>query len=336
MTNVSDVNAEMAATAVTQPDVSRMFVVLQQPFRLCLQNLLAFLDAEGAVGSMNFYNADAEQASGLHEDGTRVIRRKKKLGGATGLFFALFLLRTGMSVRVASALFRVSDSTGGRAFTTWLDFLASSLRPVVRLPDVGDVVPSAPPNFRRKQLSSVALVFDATEYAVDKPWQSDAGHALWSNYKGKYTGKFLICITPAGAIAFVSEGHGGHTSDTELVRRSGIIEKLVEEGFGNKGMHIMADRGFNPIAPLLLAKGIHYVAPPSKRTGEAQFSEEDAGMTRDVANLRIHVERAIGAMRQWRILDHKFDSQQLDNLGEVALICAALVNLTRKPFASVD
>ena len=40
-------------------------------------------------------------------------------------------------------------------------------------------------------------------------------------------------------------------------------------------------------------------------------------------------------MRQWRILDTTFDSQQMDQIGEVAFVCAALVNLTRKPFASV-
>ncbi|CAN0398794.1 unnamed protein product [Pylaiella littoralis] len=122
----------------------------------------------------------------------------------------------------------------------------------------------------------------------------------------------------------------------ELVRQCGIIDELEREGFGGQGMHAMADRGFNSIAPMLLNIGMHYVAPPSKRTGEEQSTEEDAGITRDVTNLRIHVKRAIGAMKQWRILDTKFDSQQLDNVGVVALICAALVNLTHEPFACLD
>jgi len=300
-----------------------------------MQALHTFLNAEGGVDNLNFYNANVEQASGLHVNGTRVVRRKKKLGGANGLFFALFVLRTGVSLRVASTLFGVSEATGGRAFTAWLDFLANSSRPVVHLPEVGDVVRSAPPNFRKKGLSSVALVFDTTEYEVDKPWQTDAARALWSQYKNKYTAKLLVCITPSGMIAFVPEAFAGRTSDVDLVKRCGIMEKLEERRFGHEGMQIMADRGFNSIAPLLLKMGMHYVAPPHKRKGEEQFSEEDAGITRDVANLRIHVERAIGAMRQWRILDNKFDSQQMDNIGEVALICAALVNLTRKPFASV-
>lgn len=300
------------------------------------QNLFNFLDVNGVVASLNFYHPDARQASGVGEDGTRVKRRKKKLGGETGLFFTLFVLRTGTSLRVASTLFGVSESTGGRAFTTWLDFLAGSLRPILRTPDVKTVASSAPRNFRRKGLASVGLVLDATEYAVDKVWQTEAQRALWSQYKKAYTAKLLIAITPAGAISFVSDAYAGRMSDVELVQQCGILEELEKEGFGGKGMHIMADRGLNGIAPLLLKKGMHYVAPPFKRRGEEQFTEEDAGVTRDVANLRIHVERAIGAMRQWRILDTKFDSQQMDNVGEIALVCAALVNLTRKPFASVD
>ena len=232
------------------------FIALCSP----MQALHTFLNAEGGVDNLNFYNANVEQASGLHADGTRVVRRKKKLGGANGVFFALFVLRTGVSLRVASTLFGVSEATGGRAFTAWLDFLANSLRPVVHLPEVGDVVRSAPPNFRKKGLSSVALVFDATEYEVDKPWQTDAARALWSKYKDKYTAKLLVCITPSGMIAFVSEAFASRTSsDVGLVKRCGIFEKLEERRFGHEGMQIMADRGFNSIAPLLLKMGMHYV-----------------------------------------------------------------------------
>lgn len=306
------------------------------PCCLGLQNLFNFLDVNGAAASLNFYDADERRASGVGEDGTRVNRRKKKLAGPNGLFFTLFVLRTSTSLRVASVLFGVSESTGGRAFTTWLDFLAGSLRPLVHLPDVETVVSSAPPNCRRKCLSSVALVLDATEYTVDNVWQTDARRALYSQYKKKHTAKLLIAISPAGAISWVSDAYGGRMSDAQLVKQCGILEELAREGFGGKGMHIMADRGFNGIAPLLLNMGMHYVAPPFRRKGEDQFTEEDAGVTRDVANLRIHVERAIGAMGQWRILDTKFDSQQMDKIGEIALVCAALVNLTRKPFASVD
>ena len=95
-----------------------------------------------------------------------------------------------------------------------------------------------------------------------------------------------------------------------------------------------ADRGFKTIAPLLLKNNIHYVAPPSTRKDEEQFRKEDAAVTRDVANLRINVERAIGAIKQWTILDKKFDSQQFDLISSCYEICGSLVNMTHQPFAS--
>ena len=72
---------------------------------------------------------------------------------------------------------------------------------------------------------------------------------------------------------------------------------MVEQGLSHNGMHVMADRGFNTIAPLLMRVKIHYVAPPMKRKGEGQYRREDVNITRDVGNLRIRVQRAIGAMK---------------------------------------
>lgn len=47
-----------------------------------------------------------------------------------------------------------------------------------------------------------------------------------------------------------------------MVKGSGLVDELQQRGFGDGGFHVMADRGFNSLAPLLLEAGIHYVAPP--------------------------------------------------------------------------
>ena len=299
------------------------------------QKFYSFLNHEGAADNIVFY-AGADTTDGIKEDGRRIVQRKKKLGGVSGVFFLLFVLRTGSTLRLSSTLFGVSESTGGRAFTTWLNFLHLSLQPVVHLPAARNVVQSAPGNFKLRDLGSVAIVLDATEIPLDKVWQTDAAYATFSNYKGKTTGKILLGITPAGAICFISDVFGGRITDGDLIKQSGIIGKLVGEGFGGKGYHVMADRGFNGMAQLLMAAGMHYVAPPSKRKDEKQFVRDDAKITRDVANLRIHVERAIGAVKQWRFLDRKVDSQQMDNIGLCVQVCGALVVLTHPPFATKD
>ena len=277
--------------------------------------LFAAINEEGVADNLVFYSGAETTVGGVKADGSRPVQRQKKLGGLNGLFFTLFLLRTASSLRVASTLFGVSESTGGRAFTTWLNFLRGSLRHFIHLPNAKEVVGYAPQNFVDKGLSKVCIVLDATETPVDKVWQTDAAWATWSNYKGKSTCKVLIGITSGGAICFISNVFGGRVNDEELVKESGVIDRLVEGGLSGKGMHVMADRGFNTIATLLMQAEFNYVAPPSTRKDEAQSRPEDAAITRDVANLRIHVERAIGAMKQWSILDHKFDSQQFDQIG---------------------
>ena len=48
----------------------------------------------------------------------------------------------------------------------------------------------------------------------------------FGNYKNHNTSKFLISITPVGAISFISKGWGGKVSDKEIIANSGFLDKL--------------------------------------------------------------------------------------------------------------
>lgn len=96
---------------------------------------------------MIFFNA--REGGGLTSDGGRVKRRSGGFRGMNDLFFTLMVLRTAVPIVVASTLFGVHETTGGRAFTTWLNFLCRNLRPMVRLPSLDEVDMFAPDNFAR-------------------------------------------------------------------------------------------------------------------------------------------------------------------------------------------
>ena len=303
------------------------------------QKLYCIINYAGAAEEMTFY----DQA--VDEDGAEVMgvqprrsinKRKKVFRGENGLFFTLFILRTAVPIVVASALFGVNETTGGRAFSTWLRFLAGSLRPFVRLPSLGDYAANVPMNFVREGLQECIIVLDATEVETTRVWQTDVAHVMWSNYKQRPTAKVMIGVTPSGAICHISDAYGGRLTDADIVRQSGLISELVKEGFGNGGFSVMADRGFNPLGIDFTRVGIKLVAPPTKRSrgGEKQFSGEDAQRTRTTANLRIHVERAIGALKEWRIMHTKLTTKQLDLVPLYFQVCGSLVNLTHKVFAS--
>ena len=154
---------------------------------------------------------------------------------------------------------------------------------------------------------------------MDKSWNKDASYALFSACKGKPTDKFVIATAPGGMLCYISGTYPGRLSDAEVVKESGMIDDLSQRGIGNVQYKATADRGLNSITPILLHHRILFVAPPWKRRGEAYFTETVANLTRAGANRRIHVERDIGAMKKWHILDTKSSSRQFDQCGDVLL-----------------
>ena len=80
----------------------------------------------------------------------------------------------------------------------------------------------------------------------------------------------------------------------ELFERSGLLDLL------EPGDSVMADRGFT-VADLLDAKGVNLNIPPMKVS--TQLSHSDLVTTRKIAALRIHVERAIGRVKKYKILN---------------------------------
>ncbi len=109
--------------------------------------------------------------------------------------------------------------------------------------------------------------------------------------------KFLIGITPTGLITFTSNVYGGCTSDRYIFEKE-FLDKV------EPGDTIMVDRGFN-IADLLLEKKAKLYIPPftRKKAGSdcRSLTQSEIAKTREVASLRIHVERSIERMEKLQI-----------------------------------
>lgn len=114
--------------------------------------------------AMSFYGDDkADDTAG---SGIARTPRKKMLRGINGLFFTLFVMRTVVSLVVASARSACMRQPGGRAFTWWICFLHGGLSPFVRLPSVHER--SLRPcllttSIANGMSTAVVLVLDATE-----------------------------------------------------------------------------------------------------------------------------------------------------------------------------
>ena len=87
----------------------------------------------------------------------------------------------------------------------------------------------------------------------------------------------------------------------------------------------MADKGFN-ISDLLISKRSQLIIPPFLREKQ-RFSKNNCKKTLDIAKARIHVERAIAWIKDFRILNGAFPVTMKDLLDDIYLICADITNL---------
>ena len=99
----------------------------------------------------------------------------------------------------------------------------------------------------------------------------------------------------------------------------GFLEKLEEQD------EIMADRGFD-IADILAVRGCTLNIPPFTK-GKSQLSRLDVDRHRRISSLRIHVERAIEWLKNFRILQGIYPVKQVHLLDSTMTIVGAITNL---------
>ena len=102
--------------------------------------------------------------------------------------------------------------------------------------------------------------------------------------------------------------HGGHIIKLELTRHCGLLD-LIESGDS-----VMADKGFD-ISYDLLIRGCRLNMPHFVKGG--CLSKSNVTKLRKIALLRIHVERAIGCIKKYRILTSVIPSVSpyVDSIG---------------------
>ena len=100
-----------------------------------------------------------------------------------------------------------------------------------------------------------------------------------------------------------------------------------------EGHEIMSDRGF-AIQDLCAIKGIT-LNRPKQKDGE-QFNQPDIKRNFDIAATRIHVERFIGRVRCWKILNQIWPLKQMDLLSSTWQTLCHIVNIIMPPIGPKD
>ena len=178
--------------------------------------------------------------------------------------------------------FNVSVPTVSRILSRWIFMMDNKMKDtLIKWPSREALQKTMPFCFR---------VHYGFELFIQKPSNLLAKSCTWSQNKHYNTAKYLISITPQGVISFVSKGWGGRVFDRHITENSSFLHNVLS------GDVVLADREFNVADCLGAVRATLYI--PAYTKGKDQLTAFEVEQTRNIANVRIHVERVIGCVRQ--------------------------------------
>lgn len=217
--------------------------------------------------------------------------------------------------------FGISLSYASKIFHKYVPIIASVLHPFILKNNKKTIKRNLPISFRHKY-NNVSCIIDCLEIEIQKPTKSIHQALTWSEYKKTNTIKYLISSTPDGLVNYISPGYTGRISDVLLVENCNFLDGL------EPGTHILADRGFKHIEQVLLQRGVKLLRPPSVPAG-SKLTKKEARQTKEIASLRIHIERVIRRVREFAMLEahSAINLNLVPILDETLIIACALINL---------
>lgn len=254
--------------------------------------------------------------------------QKTKLTQFQEFVLTLIKLRLDLPFKDLGYRFGISATTVSRIFSKWLTILDARLSCLIMWPDRDSLWKTMPQCFRSSFGKKVAVILDCFEVFMDRPSSLLPRASTWSNYKHHNTVKILLGVTPQGTVSFVSEAWGGRVSDKYLTESCGILQHLLP------GDVVLADRGFDISESVGMMQARLHI--PAFTRGKTQLTALEVEDTRTIANVRIHVERVIGVVRQKYsilrgILPIEFvtrkPSEDCPHIDKIVRVCCSLCNL---------
>ena len=246
--------------------------------------------------------------------------------GLDQFFAVLVKLRLNVPIQFLADRLDCSKAQFSGFFHMWLDAMYHNLKQLIVWPEAQTLQENLPTSFK-KHYSKVRCIIDCFEVFIEKPLSLDTRAATFSNYKKHNTLKVLIAISPTGSIVFISKAWGGRVSDKVITQESGFLDHI------EPGDVILADRGFLIGDELAVRRAKLEI--PAFTKGKKQLTQEEVEKSRQLARVRIHVERVIGQLRKkYKILQGvlpitliKRPTDDKPTIDRILVVTAALTNL---------
>nr|XP_022327020.1 uncharacterized protein LOC111126573 [Crassostrea virginica] len=247
--------------------------------------------------------------------------RPKAMDPIDELFMFLCRLKCGFLSDDLSVRFNIHKSTVSRKNITWSNYLYFLLGGINIWPSREKIMLHMPEDFKLSY-AKTRVIIDCTEIFTERPSSLALASKTFSTYKSHNTWKGLVGIAPHGAVTFISSLYSGCMSDVEITKRCGLIE-LMETGD-----QIMADKGF-VLNNVLKDTGVS-VATPHFLCSDGQFTASQIEDNQKIASLRIHVERHIKRLKEYKLLQSTVPLSIAGSVNQLWTV-ANLLTLFRRP-----
>lgn len=250
-----------------------------------------------------------------------VDRISEELSKADHLLVVLMKLRLGLCNTDLACRFNVSKTALSNILRSWIPAMAVVLKPLIKWPSRGAVLRNMPKAFKHS-FKRCRCILHCTEVSVARPGSLTARAPTWSNSKHDATVKYLIAVTPAGAVSFLSSGRAGRVSVKQIASESGFGKLLEPKD------EVLADRGVlirDELAPY--GATLRTLRVPK---GQKPLSAQETDYFRQLSRVRMHVRRVIDWWENFRILQTVIPVSQVNMLDDVVTVCGALNNLCKR------
>ncbi|CAF2104195.1 unnamed protein product [Rotaria magnacalcarata] len=219
-------------------------------------------------------------------------------------FLFMIRLRRATEEHEIAIFFNISQSTVSRIIIAWTRFVYSVVSSISIWPSKTQVQQNLPFEMKKKILHNPQAQQDTwSTYKNTNTVKALVGitpNGVVSYISSLYGGATssiaaLVGITPNGVVSYISSLYGGATSDRSLLNMigAGSLIELLEPGDT-----IMSDRGF---ALDNQHSHIKLIYPPFLQ-GKSQLPPSKVIETRVIARHRIHVERCMGRIKNYKLL----------------------------------
>ncbi|XP_078618709.1 uncharacterized protein LOC144886133 [Branchiostoma floridae x Branchiostoma japonicum] len=240
------------------------------------------------------------------------------------MLLVLCRLRNGFHLKDLGFRFNVSAQVASVIFNSWITYMYHRLGYLCLWPSRDVLVSKMTTEFRKLFPTTIAMI-DCTELKTDRPSSLKTQSQCFSDYKSSTTLKALVVTDSRGSFMFSTNLFSGSISDKDICKQGGfydLLSDLMSEGKLKPGDAIMADKGF-VIDKELEQLGLRLNIPPFS-SSSCQMCPGDVNLTRKIASQRVHIERAINRIKNFKLVCRRIPASLFGNINEIWLVCCYL------------